>query len=78
MKRLTDQDRKRYATDPGAIPRDTQCDHCDRGAVARGTDGRRAFALCAEGYLEQTEARRAGPRVDAATRATAIARAGQG
>ena len=72
MRRLTEQDRTRYATRPDAIPRNTQCDCCERQAVARGTDGHRAFALCADDKLAKIEARRAEPRVDAATRALAI------
>lgn len=72
MKRLSEQDRKRYAKDPDAIPAETQCDRCDRQAVARGSDGRRAFVLCADDYMAATAERRAAPRVDAATRAAAI------
>lgn len=72
MTRMTESDRIRYATRPDAIPADTQCDDCERLAVARGTDGHRAFALCADGYLASVEARRAGPKVDAASRAAAI------
>lgn len=72
MKRLTEQDRKRYATRPDQIPADTQCDCCDRLAVAKGTDGHRAFALCADDYMAATAKRRSGPKVDAATRAAAI------
>ena len=69
---LTEQERASFARNPEAIPADVQCDRCDRQAVARGTDGRQAFALCADDYLEETLARRNAPRVDAATRAAAI------
>lgn len=72
MTRLNETDRKYYARNPDDIPVDTQCDECERLAVARGSDGRRAFALCADDYMAATEARRAGPKVDAATRAAAI------
>ena len=72
MRRLTTTERRALAHRPEDIPHDTQCDKCERRAVARGTDGERAFALCADDYVAQTESRRAGPKVDAATRAAAI------
>ena len=72
MTRMTEQDRTRYAKNPDAIPADVQCDRCERHAVARGTDGHRAFALCADDMLAKIEARRAEPRVSAAVRAMAI------
>lgn len=66
MRRMTEQERARFATRPDQIPADAQCDRCEQQAVARGTDGDRAFALCADDYLAEQEERRAerraGPR----------------
>jgi hypothetical protein len=72
MTRMTEQDRTRYATRPDDIPRDVQCDCCDRVAVARGTDGVRAFAYCADDMMAKIEQRRAAPRVSAQERSRAI------
>lgn len=72
MRRLSEGDRLYYAKHPDKIPNGVQCDRCTRVAVARGTDGHRAFALCADDMLAKVEARRAEPRVDALTRARAI------
>lgn len=51
MTRMTENDRTRYAKNPDQIPQDTQCDRCAKMAVARGTDGHRAFAYCADDML---------------------------
>lgn len=70
--RMTERERAEYATRPDAIPADIGCDKCGRAAVARGTDGHRAFAFCAEHYMDVLSERRAQPRVSAADRAQAI------
>jgi hypothetical protein len=59
MTRMTEQDRTRYATRPDMIPADCQCDRCERPAVAKGTDGRRAFAFCGEDFKADWAAKRA-------------------
>lgn len=72
MTRMTENDRTRYAKNPDQIPQDTQCDRCEKRAAARGTDGERAFAFCADDYLATVTERRARPRVTTAVRAAAI------
>jgi hypothetical protein len=59
MTRMTEQDRTRYATRPDDIPRDVQCDRCERPAVAKGTDGHRAFAFCGEDFKADWNEKRA-------------------
>lgn len=51
MARMTEAQRTKWATRPDLIPDNTTCDHCTDTAKARGTDGRRAFAFCADHYL---------------------------
>ena len=57
--RMTEADRTKWATRPDLIPADAQCDRCDAPSVARGTDGHRAFALCADDYMADMHERRA-------------------
>lgn len=72
MPRMTEELRTALATRPDLIPADATCDRCNDPVVARGTDGHRAFALCADDMLATLEERRSRPRVSAAVRARAI------
>lgn len=75
MRRMTKHERREYAKHPDRIPHDAQCDDCDHPAVARGTDGDEAFAVCGDCYLRRTEERHARPSLSALDRAAAIAAA---